>query len=440
VALARLVRDEGPRVLATLVRTTGSLELAQDAVQDAVVRALDSWARDGIPTEPRAWLTLTARRRAIDVLRRERIRAGKEAASAALLAQLEAGEPSVPDDNVVRDDLLRLLFTCCHPALSLETQTALALRTLCGLTTAEVASALLVSEATMAKRLTRARAKIAIAGIPYRVPDAQELPGRLDGVLATVYLLFNEGYHASAGSAPMRRQLTGEAIRLAALLRELLPDHMPVVGLEALLRLQDARSPARLDAAGEPVRLADQDRTRWDHEEIRRGLSALGIALRLSTNRPDPYTVQAAIAACHDLAPTWPATNWAAIVSWYDVLLAVQDTAVVRLNRAVAISELRGAEAGLTEIDAIPEGNGVRDYLPLTAARAELLARAGRVDEARSEFRAALALPGNAATKRELSRRLDALLAAPVQAPSSASAPGSETSPEPSPPERRMRS
>jgi RNA polymerase sigma factor (sigma-70 family) len=400
-------------VLATLVRTTGSLELAQDAVQDAVVRALDAWARDGIPTEPRAWLTLTARRRAIDVLRRERLRVGKEAASAALLAQLEAHEPPLPDDLAVRDDLLRLLFTCGHPALSLETQTALALRTLCGLTTAEVASALLVTEGTMAKRLTRARRKIATAGIPYRVPSAEELPARLDGVLTTVYLLFNEGYQASAGAIPMRRQLCAEAIRLAALLRELLPEQISVYGLEALLRLQDARSAARVDAAGDPVRLADQDRARWDRAQIGQGLSLLGIALRLSSVRPDPYVVQAAIAACHDLASSWAETNWAAIVSWYDVLQAVQDTPVVRLNRAVAVAERDGAEAGLAEIDAILETGGMPDYLPLAAARAELLARAGRVDDARTAFRAALASPGNEATKREIARRLDEILELP---------------------------
>lgn len=225
-ALARLVRDEGSRVLATLVRTTGSLELAEDAVQDAVVRALDVWPREGVPVEPRAWLTLTARRRAIDLLRRERVREGKEAATAALLDLLQPADPSLPDHGVLRDDLLRLLFTCCHPTLSTEAQTALALRTLCGLTTAEVASALLVSEPTMAKRLTRARRKIATAGIPYRVPSAEELPARLDGVLTTVYLLFNEGYHASAGATLIRRQLTAEAIRLAALLREVLPDQI----------------------------------------------------------------------------------------------------------------------------------------------------------------------------------------------------------------------
>ncbi len=390
-------------MLATLVRTTGSLELAEDAVQDAVLRALDSWPRDGIPVEPRAWLTLTARRRAIDVLRRERVRQGKEAAT----ALREPEDTSLPDHGVLRDDLLRLLFTCCHPTLSTEAQTALALRTLCGLTTAEVASALLVTEATLAKRLTRARRKIATAGIPYRVPSEEELPQRLVGVITTIYLLFNEGYHASAGESPLRRQLTAEAIRLAALLRELLPDQMPIIGLEALLRLQDARSPARLESAGGLVRLADQDRTTWDRDQIRHGLSLLGIALRLSTDQPDPFVVQAAIAACHDLAPTWEATNWAAIVSWYDVLLSVSDTPVVRLNRAIAVGELRGPAAGLAEVEAIEDA---QDYLPWAAARAELLARAGRHDEACTAFQRALSLPSNAATKRELTRRLAELM------------------------------
>ena len=403
-ALVRLVRDEGARVLATLIRTTGSFELAEDAVQDAVVRALQTWPRTGIPVEPRAWLTLTARRRAIDLLRRENVRQSKETASTAL-ADTEAAAP-LADHGELEDDLLRLLFTCCHPALSPATQTALALRTVCGLTTSEVATALLVSEETMAKRLTRARSKIATAAIPYRVPGAQELPQRLSGVLSTIYLLFNEGYHASAGASALRRDLSAEAIRLAALLRELLPENMSVLGLEALLRLQDARSPARVDAVGAPIRLADQDRSAWDQNQIRRGLSILGIALRLSTRQPDPYVVQAAIAACHDLAPTWPDTNWAAIVSWYDVLLTVTDTPVVRLNRAIAVGEWGGPAAGLAELDTLADG---QDYLPLAAARAELLARAGRLDEARIAFRGALSIPGNDATKRELARRLTEL-------------------------------
>jgi RNA polymerase sigma-70 factor (ECF subfamily) len=397
-----LLRDEGARVLATLVRTTGSLQLAEDAVQDAVIRALDRWPRDGIPPEPRAWLTLTARRRAIDLIRREAQRGDKELAALALREPEE--EP--PDRGVLRDDLLRLLFICCHPALSVEAQTALALRTLGGLSTEEVASSLLVSPATMAKRLTRARRKIHVARIPYETPSPEELPERLQGVLTVIYLMFNEGYHASAGDGPLRRQLTAEAIRLATLLRELLPDRVSVLGLAALLHLQDARSPARLDADGEPVRLAEQDRSRWDREAIGRGLALLGLALRGAVPRPDPYVVQAAIAACHDLAPTWEATSWTAIVSWYDVLLTVHDTPVARLGRAIAIGELRGAQAGLAALESI---DGLEHHLPFVAGRAELLARSGRPAEAREAYRAALELPTNAAMRRRLAARLDEL-------------------------------
>jgi RNA polymerase sigma-70 factor (ECF subfamily) len=302
--------------------------------------------------------------------------------------------------------MLRLLFTCCHPALPTEAQTALALRTLCGLTTAEAAAALLVTEATMAKRLARAKRKIAVAGIPYRTPATEELPRRLAGVLTTIYLLFNEGYHATAGDHPLRLQLTAEAIRLAELLNRLLPDRVEVVGLRALLLLQDARSAARVGADGELIRLQDQDRTRWDAEQIRTGLMLLGTALRQPITTPDSYTVQAAIAACHDLAPSWSRTNWAAIVSWYDVLVAVADTPVVRLNRAVAVAELRGPHAGLTELATV---DGLDRYLPFVAARAELLARAGRRDEARGAFRAAMELPGNRAVLDELAIRLGEL-------------------------------
>lgn len=399
-ALARLVRTEGPRVLATLVRTTGSLQLAEDAVQDAVVRALVVWDRDGVPPEPRAWLTLTARRRAIDLLRREAQRSGRESAAVALQEPVDA---PLPDPGVVRDDLLRLVFTCCHPALPAPAQPALALRTLCGLTAAEVARALLVTEAATARRLTRARRKIAVAGIPYRAPTAGELPTRLPGVLTTIYLLFNEGYQATSGQDPMRRDLTTQALRLVDLVADLLPGQVGVVGLGALLHLQDARTPARLDADGELVRLPDQDRSRWDRARIDRGLELLGVALRLSPDDPDPYVAQAAIAACHDLAPTWSDTNWSAILSWYDVLAGICDTAVVRLNRAVAIGELHGPAAGLAHLDLIED---LPDYLPLAAARAQLLAQAGLVEQARAAFQQALRLPGNAATRRELARRL----------------------------------
>ncbi len=398
-ALVRLVRDEGSRVLATLVRTTGSLELAEDAVQDAVVKALDVWSRTGVPRSPRAWLTVTARNRAIDLLRREARRSDKEGAGD-LLAVTSA--PLLPASEVVADDLLRLVFTCCHPSLPLETQTALALRTLCGLTVAEVARALLVPEATMAKRLTRARRKIAVAGIPYRTPSANELPHRLSGVLATVYLLFNEGYHASAGDDLIRPQLVGEALRLTRLLRELLPGEASVAGLLALMLLQSSRHRARLDDHGEVVLLADQDRTKWDRNAVAEGMTLLGVALRRTPTRPDLYATQAAIAACHALAVTWEQTNWEAVISWYDVLLRINDTPVVRVNRAVAVAELYGARAGLAALD---EVGAIPDFNPLPAVRAELLYRLGRLEEAAAAYRQALALPGNSAQRRHLHQR-----------------------------------
>ena len=304
---------------------------------------------------------------------------------------------------MLRDDLLRLLFICCHPALAIEAQIALALRTLCGLTTTEVASSLLVSRETMAKRLTRARRKIAVAGIPYETPAADELPRRLRGVLIVVYLMFNEGYHATGGDSALRRQLTDEAIRLATLLHQLLPDQIPAIGLAALLHLQDARRPGRLDTAGQLLRLSEQDRSRWDRAVMRRGLSLLGIALRHPGDRPDPFVVQAAIAACHDLAPTWEATSWPAIVSWYDVLITVTDTPVVRLGRAVAIGELNGPAVGLAALEDI---EGLEDHLPFVAGRAELLARCGRIADARAAYRAALELPANETTRRRLTARL----------------------------------
>ncbi|WP_219420371.1 RNA polymerase sigma factor [Pseudonocardia nigra] len=400
-ALVRLVRDEGRRVLATLVRLTGDLQLAEDAVQDATVPALETWPRDGVPPEPRAWLTLTARRRVIDLVRRETARDGKEAHAMALV------EPPVPDPpEVVRDDLLRLVFTCCHPALAVDTQVALALRTLCGLTTAEVGRALLVPEATMGKRLTRAKQKIARAGIPYRVPADHELPDRLRGVVATVYLLFNEGYSATAGDDPLRPALVDEAVRLTRLLRELMPDEPSVLGLLALKLLLDSRRDARYDAAGHPVLLADQDRDRWRRDLVGEGVVLVGEGLRRSRTDPDPYVVQAAIAACHALAPAYADTDWTAVVSWYDVLLRVQDTPVVRLNRAVAIGERDGTAAGLAEVDAV---GGLEHYPLWHAARAELLARLGRAADAGCAFTSALALPQNAAQRAHLTRRRNAL-------------------------------
>jgi RNA polymerase sigma-70 factor (ECF subfamily) len=400
-AAARLVREEGARVLATLVRLTGNIDLAEDAAQDAVVRALETWPRDGVPDNPRAWLLVTAKRRAIDLLRREARRAGKEAESMTLLEPGSAPEPP----EAVRDDLLRLVFTCCHPSLGLEAQVALALRALGGLSTAEVARGLLVPEATMAKRLTRAKQKIQRARIPYRVPAAEELPDRLAGVAATVYLIFNEGYAAGAGEDLVRVALSAEAIRLGRLLAELMPDEPTVLGLLALMLLHDSRRDARLDADGRPVLLPDQDRTRWDGARIKEGLELVGVALRRTPDRPDPYVVQAAIAACHALAPSYAETPWDAAISWYDVLLTVRDTPVVRLNRAAAVSERDGPAAGLALVDAIP---GLESYPWWHATRAELLARLDRPAEARTAYRAALALDLAAPTRAHLERRLDA--------------------------------
>jgi RNA polymerase sigma factor (sigma-70 family) len=370
-AVARLVRDEGTRVLATLVRVTGSVDLAEDAVQDAVVRALETWPRDGVPGNPRGWLLVAARRRAVDVVRREAKRLGKE------VGAMPAVDPC-PDPVVVRDDLLRLVFTCCHPALSLDAQVALALRTLGGLSTAEVARALLVPEATMAKRLTRAKQKIATARIPYRVPAAEELPARLAGVASTVYLIFNEGYTG-------RVSLLAEGVRLARLLASLMPDEPTALGLLALTLLQDARRASRFDASGMPVLLSEQDRSQWDGELIKEGVELVGVGLRRTPSVPNPYVVQAAIAACHDLAPSYPETNWDAVISWYDVLLSVQDTPVVSLNRAAAVAERDGPSVGLALVDALP---GLDDYPWWHASRAELLYRLGSPSAAEALERA----------------------------------------------------
>ncbi|MGD9956187.1 MAG: RNA polymerase sigma factor [Candidatus Nanopelagicales bacterium] len=377
-AVERVVREEFPRILATLVRVTGDVGLAEDSVQEAVVRALTTWPRDGVPDEPRAWLTTVARRCAVDRARRESLRDGKEAEA----VWLQDSDPEPPPDSVVRDDLLRLVFTCCHPTLSPEAQVALSLRTLCGLTTAEVARALLIPEATAAKRLTRAKQKIAAAHIPYRVPSDHELPDRLAGVLATVYLVFNEGYAPSGGDSAVRQDLVDEAVRLGRLLRELMPDEPGVLGLLALMLLLDCRRAARVDSEGRAVRLADQVRHRWDPAMAREGVELVAEGVRRSPDRADPYVVQAAIAGCHALAPTYAETDWDAVIAWYDVLLGVRDSPSARLGRASAIAERDGAAAGLVEVDAIP---GLEHHAWWHGARAELLHRLGRDDEAQHE-------------------------------------------------------
>jgi RNA polymerase sigma-70 factor (ECF subfamily) len=394
-ALARLVREEGPRVVATLIRLTGDVQIAEDAVQEAAIRALRTWPDSGVPDQPRAWLTVAARRCAVDIVRRESHRDRKEA-EAVRLQELFAAEPV---DSDVPDDLLRLVFTCCHPALALDLQLALSLRTLCGLSTAEVARALLVPEPTMLKRLTRAKQKIAQAGIPFRIPAAAELPERVAGVVGCLYLLFNEGYAASAGDDPIRPELVDEAIRLTRLLHRLLPAQPALSGALALMLLHDSRRAARISADNEIVLLADQDRSLWCGEQIREGVELLGQGLARSRDRPDPYVVQAAIAACHALAPTYQQTDWTAIVSWYDVLLTVQDTPVVRLNRGVAVAERDGPHAGLEAVDGL---RGLERYALWHATRAALLDRLDRGAEAGAAREAALALDTNAALRRQI--------------------------------------
>ena len=394
-ALAALVRASGRDVLATLTRWTGNLALAEDAVQDATVRALETWPRDGVPENPVAWLRTVARRRAVDLIRREGARGEKEAAA------MEALPEEDPVDSVVTDDLLRLVFTCCHPSLAPETQVALALRTLCGLTTPEVARALLVSEASMAKRLTRARQKIQQANIPYRVPPDHELPGRWAAVLATTYLLFNEGYAATSGPLLVRDELVDEAVRLARLLVRLRPDDAGAAGLLALMLLQDSRRAARADAGGEPVLMADQDRSRWDRSKIEEGVRLVGEGLRRTPTRPNRYVVQAAIASCHALAASYAETDWDAVLSWYDVLLTLDPGPVVRLNRAAAVAERDGAAAGLALVDAI---DGLDAYPLWHATRAVLLRRLGRTGEAAEADARAEALPLNAAQRSLLGR------------------------------------
>ena len=396
----RVVREEYPRILATLIRVTGDVDLAQDALQDAVVRAIETWPRDGVPDEPRAWLTVVARRCAIDRIRRDVARGGKEA-DAVWLLDNEAPEPVA---SVVRDDLLRLVFTCCHPSLALEAQVALSLRTLGGLTTPEVARALIVPEATMAKRLTRAKQKIRQARIPYRVPSDDELPQRLAGVLATVYLIFNEGYAAGSGEQAVRTPLVDEALRLGRLLHELMPDEASVSGLLALMIIHDSRRSARVSADGVAVPLAEQDRSLWDRQAAREGIELVGEALRRTPDHADPYVVQAAIAACHALAPSYPQTDWDAVISWYDVLLSVRPTPAARLGRAAAIAERDGAGPGLAAVDAI---DGLDEYAWWHASRAELLARLDRADEARQASARAVALGLNDAHARFLGRDRD---------------------------------
>jgi RNA polymerase sigma-70 factor (ECF subfamily) len=403
--VARIFREESGRVVAHLIGRFGDISLAEEAVQDAFVRAAERWPIDGIPPNPGGWITTTARNRALDVVRRESQRSDRYAAA----TRIEP-DPTMSDDPAdlatqfadgeIPDDRLQLMFTCCHPALAPEARVALTLRLLGGLTTPEIAKAFLVPEPTMAARITRAKKKIEGARIPYRVPEGGELPDRLDGVLAVLYLVFNEGYFATSGDSLVRTDLAAEAIRLIRVIVGLMPDEPEPLGLLALMLLTEARRPARLDPAGRPVLLADQDRALWDRDLIAEGHDLVRRCLR--RNQPGPYQLQAAIAAVHADAATAEATDWGQVVTLYDHLLTLLPTDIVRLNRAIAIAERDGPAAGLALLDEL----SLEYYGPWHVSRAELLRRVGRHHEAAAAYVKALDLTTNEAERAHLRRRL----------------------------------
>jgi RNA polymerase sigma-70 factor, ECF subfamily len=407
-AVARAFREERAIVLATLIRQAGDFQLAEDAVQDAFEAAVTVWRRDGVPANPGAWITTAARRRAIDRLRRDRSVADR-AERLAELTRLDSQheEPTMDDESTIVDDRLRLIFTCCHPALELPARVALTLRALGGMTTGEIARAFLVAEPTMGKRIVRAKRKIADARIPYRVPADEELPDRLRGVLRVVYLIFNEGYAATEGDRLVRGELCDEAIRIGELLSRLMPDDAEVWGLLALMLLHDARRAARVDPSGRWVSLDEQDRTLWDLDRLDEGLAMLDHALRL--RRPGEYQLQAAITALQIQAPDADATDWAQIAELYGALGQLNPSPVVELNRAVAVGLGSGAAEGLALLEPLLADSVLERYQPLHAAHAELLSRAGDVEGAARAYERAIELTANAVERAELERRLKTL-------------------------------
>jgi RNA polymerase sigma-70 factor (ECF subfamily) len=405
----RVFRDERAAVLATLIRYVGDFQVAEDAMQEAFEAALAAWRRDGIPKKPGAWITVTARRRAIDLLRRDRSVADRAERLAALLRLDDQEHPPANGPSAITDDRLRLIFTCCHPALDLPARVALTLRTLGGLTTGEIARAFLVAEPTMGKRIVRAKRKIADAHIPYRVPASEDLADRVRGVLRVVYLIFNEGYSASEGDRLVRGDLCNEAIRLGRLVAELMPDDAEAWGLVALMLLHDGRRAARVDEHGTYVALQEQDRSLWDRERIGEGLRALQRAVRFG--RPGPYQLQAAITALHIQGSGTGGTDWARIAELYGALGRLTPSPVVELNRAAATGFAHGAEAGLTLLAPLLKDPALERYQPLHATHAELLSRVHDVPGAVRAYERAIALSANAVERAELERRLKTLTA-----------------------------
>lgn len=407
-AVDRLYREEHGRIVAPLIRLLGDFERAEEVVHDAFEAALSQWPEEGVPDNPRAWVLRTARNKAIDRIRRGSNFADKRS-ELKVIRELERTFASSPEEVLTEapDDMLRLVFTCCHPSLNAEAQIALTLREICGLSTEEIARAFLADKRAMAQRLVRAKKKIRAAKIPYRVPDAEELPERLDNVSTTLYLVFNEGYSASAGDSLLRRELTREGIRLAELVARLLPNEAEPKGLLALMLLADSRRDARVDAQGDLVTLEEQDRSRWDRTQIDRALPLVESALR--GRPPRRYALQAAIGALHAQAPTAEQTDWRQIAALYQILARVAPSPVVELNRAVAIAMAGDFEAGLRLIDSLAGRGSLARYHLLPAARADLLRRLDRTDEARAAYDEALALVNNDVERRYLERRRAAL-------------------------------